>query len=285
MSTHLLIAAAYLEDLPQGTKLVLMAVADSADEHTLDAAPGLPKLRAWSGLSKSQVLRTVAQLAQSVDDGGLGYLERVEAGRFGRRAVYRVFPRGVPGIPHPSEVAARYAPSDDSAGSRPCDPSDLSESVDNPESYPQVPDSQGRTGATHRVASDAARVAPVGPLHASTSVLSSASASSNGSAPVDRPASRPSTASGFPGARQPEQSSGDTRSQRGHYDQPCPFHPDQIMPCRRCVHLASKIDPEVVEAAKERARELLHAATARPTVINGTDTTPPTAPPTEENHT
>lgn len=39
MSTHLLIAAMYLEDLPQGRKLVLAAIADSADEHTLEAAP------------------------------------------------------------------------------------------------------------------------------------------------------------------------------------------------------------------------------------------------------
>jgi len=117
VSTHLLIAAAYLEDLPQGTKLALMAIADSGDEQTLEAAPGLPKIRAWSGLSKSQALAVIAQLAKPVDKGGLGLIERLEAGRLGRRAVYRVFPNGVPPIPHPHEVAARYE-----TGSGPQDP-------------------------------------------------------------------------------------------------------------------------------------------------------------------
>lgn len=162
MSTHLLIAAAYLENLPQATKLVLMAVADSADEHTLEAAPGLPKLRAWSGLGKSQALAVVKALVEA------GWVERVEAGGRGRRAVFRVFPRGIPHIPHPDEVRDRYEP-----GSGTPDPNDVS-----PASSPSV----DKSGSIHiagsgtpdpsdgvRVRSDDVRVRPPGPLQSSTS--------------------------------------------------------------------------------------------------------------------
>jgi hypothetical protein len=212
MSTHLLIAAAYLEGLPQGRKLVLMAIADSADEHTLEAAPGLPKLRAWSGLGKSQALAIVAQLV----DGK--YLERLEAGRLGRRAVYRVFPLGVPAIPHPSEVAARYS-------------TDAAEPVDN--SAQEGP--AGRTLGSDEASS---RVRPTGPLHASTSV-SRASAASE---PVE---TRRPPASGFPGSRATaEEERGIARRARGANNVPCHVEAHaaagETMPCGRCAHAAAE---------------------------------------------
>lgn len=243
MSTHLLIAAAYLEGLPQGTKLVLMAVADSADEHTLESAPGLPKLRAWSGLGKSQALASVATLI----DGN--YLERIEAGRFGRRAVYRVFPAGVPAIPHPTEVAARYAP-----GSGPPDPTEDPEVVDD-----VVENSDDRVRPTGPIGSDEtpSRVRPTGPLHASTSV-SKGSPFSTGRQPT------PSAASGFPGSRATaEEDRGIARRARGAHDRPCPFHPDQIVPCGRCAHQAAedrRRNPDAAKQAAARIREELAAA-------------------------
>lgn len=247
MSTHLLIAAAYLEGLPQGTKLVLMAVADSADEHTLESAPGLPKLRAWSGLGKSQALASVATLI----DGN--YLERIEAGRFGRRAVYRVFPSGVPAIPHPTEVAARYAP-----GSGPPDPTDDPEVVDD-----VVENSDDRVRPTGPIGSDEtpSRVRPTGPLHASTSV-SKGSPFSTGRQPTS---SAPST--GFPGARAAsEEERGIARRARGANNVAChiPEHAaaGEIVPCGRCAYAARNADPVKIAEAKALLRANLRAGRA-----------------------
>ena len=158
MSTHLFVATAYLQTFPPAAKLVLMAITDSADEHTLLSAPGLPKLRAWSGLSKSQVLRVLADLRADTY-GGLTWIEQTEAGRQGRRATFRVFPSGVPSIPHPDEVRARYE--EDPAGSHPCDPATPVENGTDIHI-------EGRTDATlnqgSRVAFPASRVAPMRPL-------------------------------------------------------------------------------------------------------------------------
>lgn len=232
MSTHLLIAAAYVEDLDPTVKLVLMAVADSADEHTLEAAPGLPKLRAWSGRSKSQALRIVEALEAA------GYLARVEAGRAGRRAVYRVFPAGVPAIPHPDEVRDRY----------------VVPNGDNPESYPQDDAAQGRTHATLRVASEASRVAPMRPLQSSTSVSMGSSSPQSTGPGVDRPTttSRPShPRSGFPGAQWARED-GTPAPRSRNEGPPCPYHPDNRVPCPSCAAAAVAAEDAAATIAEAR---------------------------------
>ena len=245
MSTHLLIAAAYLEGLPQGRKLVLMAIADSADEHTLEAAPGLPKLRAWSGLSKGPTMAHV----KGLEDDKL--IERVEAGRLGRRAVYRVFPLGVPAIPHPGEVAARYAP--DNAG----------EPVDNSSQ-------EGPASRTLGSCPTPSRVLPAGPLHASTSVSIGATPSE----PVETRRPAP-PAPGFPGSRATaaaatEEAKGLARRARGANNVPChvPEHAaaGEVMPCGRCAWIAAedrRRNPDGHKQAIARARAAMReAATA-----------------------
>lgn len=235
MSIHALIAAAYVENLDAGRKWVLAAIADSADEFTLESAPGLPKLRAWSGLSESRTKSVVGELIAA------GYVSRIEAGRVGRRAVYRVFPQGVPAIPRPAEVAARYA---------------HSQPVDNSEN-------EGATGGTtgpggcHETPG---RVPPAVPLRASTSV----SSAQHGPGPVET--RRPAPPSpGFPGARA-SSSAHDAREERrrarGAHNVPCPIHPDDVVPCRRCAHVAANADPQVVAAARQQARQATRAARA-----------------------
>jgi hypothetical protein len=236
MSTHLLIAAAYLEDLPQATKLVLMAVADSADEHTLEAAPGLPKLRAWSGRSKSQTLAIVRKL---IDDG---YVEHLVTGRVGRRAVYRVFPAGVPAIPHPNEVAARYA--------------DDSEPVDNPPN-------EGPAGKTLDPTPGSglppSRVLPTGPLQSYPSVSTRAAPSTGAPGP------------GFPGSRATTAEERDiARRARGALNVPCPEHPDQFVPCGRCAKAANEVNPVKVAAYLAEAK----AAARRSATPTATEETP-----------
>lgn len=232
MSTHLLIAAAYLEDLPQGRKLVLMAIADSADEHTLESAPGLPKLRAWSGLSKSAAMDNVKALETS------GLIERIEAGRLGRRAVYRVFPSGVPAIPHPLEVAARYSTDTPS------------EPVDN---SPQ----EGPASRTLGSGSGPSRVLPAGPLHANPSVSSASSSLHMPQVGENRRPAPP--AAGFPGSRATaEEDRAIARRSRGAHNVPChvPAHASagEVVPCGRCAHAAANADPEKIAHARQLAR-------------------------------
>jgi hypothetical protein len=260
MSTHLLIAAAYLEGLPQGRKLVLMAIADSADEHSCESAPGLPKLRAWSGLGKSAALDAVAQLAKPVDQGGDGLIERIEAGRLGRRATYRVFPHGVPAIPHPSEVAARYLP----AGSEQPDPPVIPKDGDNPAQ-------EGPASRTLGSGNPPSRVRPAGPLHASTSV---SIAPQPPPPPVETRRPAP-PASGFPGARstnRDDDPAAVARRARGANDVPCPFHAGMIVPCGRCAHEAAKVPEE-----DRLARLAALRATARNAVAAPTDSPADTA--------
>lgn len=233
MSIHAMIAAAYLEDLDPSERLVLMAVADSCDEQTRIAAPGLPKLRAWSGVSKSQVLRLIVKLE------GRRYLHQTRQGNRGRRAEWQVFPDGVPPIPHPDEVAARYE-----TPSTPVDnPVELG-STDAP-----LIDEMGRMDpgvGSH----------PSDPFISSTSVSSARATTAGPSRPVDDAPPARST-SGFPGARKPAEQP-DPRTSRGHYTQPCPFHPDQPAGgCGRCAHAAVNSDPEKVAQAKAEARAAL----------------------------
>ncbi|GHJ28594.1 hypothetical protein TPA0910_30270 [Streptomyces hygroscopicus subsp. sporocinereus] len=103
MSIQLMVVAAYLpkEVINTTQKLVLMKIADSADDQTRLARPGLERMMAWAGVGEKQVITVVTQLV------GLGLVERVSLGRVGRRAEYRVFPYGVPPIPSTEELIER----------------------------------------------------------------------------------------------------------------------------------------------------------------------------------
>jgi hypothetical protein len=98
-----MVVAAYLpkEVINTTQKLVLMKIADSADDQTRLARPGLERMVAWAGVGEKQVITVVTQLV------GLGLVERVTIGRVGHRAEYRVFPYGVPPIPSSEELAQR----------------------------------------------------------------------------------------------------------------------------------------------------------------------------------
>ncbi len=98
-----MVVAAYLpkEVINTTQKLVLMKIADSADDQTRLARPGLERMMAWAGVGEKQVITVVTQLV------GLGLVERVTVGRVGRRAEYRVFPHGVPPIPSTEELIER----------------------------------------------------------------------------------------------------------------------------------------------------------------------------------
>lgn len=98
-----MVVAAYLpkEVINQTQKAVLMKIADSADDQTRIARPGLERMMAWAGVGEKTVVTVVTQLV------GLGLVERVTVGRVGLRAEYRVFPYGVPPIPSTEELIER----------------------------------------------------------------------------------------------------------------------------------------------------------------------------------
>ncbi|WP_324787005.1 hypothetical protein [Streptomyces sp. H51] len=108
MSIHLMVVAAYLPDdvVTQGQKLALMKICDSADDETRLSKPGLRRLRAWVGVTEKRCITIVTELVAK------GLIERVEVGKAGRRAVYRVFPMGVPAIPSNDELDARFTMAD-----------------------------------------------------------------------------------------------------------------------------------------------------------------------------
>ncbi|MER6131919.1 helix-turn-helix domain-containing protein [Streptomyces sp. NPDC001815] len=103
MSIQLMIAAAYLppDVLSQSQKLALMKIADSADDETRLARPGLTRLAAWIGVTDKRAITIVTELIAK------GLVERVEVGKAGRSAVYRVFPLGVPPTPTTPELKER----------------------------------------------------------------------------------------------------------------------------------------------------------------------------------
>ncbi|MFE2346144.1 helix-turn-helix domain-containing protein [Kitasatospora cineracea] len=106
MSIHLMLAAAYLPPEVVGNpaeKLALMKLADSADDETRLARPGIRRLAAWAGVGPKRAITLVTELVKK------GLVERVEIGKPGRAAVYRVFPAGVPRIPDNEELEARFA--------------------------------------------------------------------------------------------------------------------------------------------------------------------------------
>ncbi len=97
-----MIAAAYLppDVLSQSQKLALMKIADSADDETRLARPGLTRLAAWVGVTDKRAITIVTELIAKA------LVERVETGKAGRAAVYRVFPLGVPATPTTPELKA-----------------------------------------------------------------------------------------------------------------------------------------------------------------------------------
>ncbi|WP_314250884.1 helix-turn-helix domain-containing protein [Streptomyces kutzneri] len=103
MSIHLLVVASYLpkEEITQSQKLALQKLADSADDETRMSRPGLARLAAWVGVNEKRVITVVTELVAK------GLVERVQTGKAGRAAVYRVFPKGIPPIPSTAELKAR----------------------------------------------------------------------------------------------------------------------------------------------------------------------------------
>ncbi|MER5546515.1 hypothetical protein ACWDBP_34880 [Streptomyces sp. NPDC001233] len=94
MSIQLMWAAAHLPASivnPQ-QKLALMKICDSADDETRTAEPAVAGVAAWVGVPDGRVLTIFAELVAK------GLVERVETGRAGRAAGYRVFPHGVPAV-------------------------------------------------------------------------------------------------------------------------------------------------------------------------------------------
>jgi hypothetical protein len=71
-------------DLAPNHKLVLLAYADAAEHDGTQAYPGWERMVEMTGYSRSQVERITNELI------GLGVLERVRAGRRGRRAEFAV---------------------------------------------------------------------------------------------------------------------------------------------------------------------------------------------------
>jgi hypothetical protein len=98
-----MVVTAYLPDevVNRTQKLVLMKIADSADDQTRLARPGLERMMAWAGVGEKRVITVVTELV------GLGFVQRVQIGRVGRRAEYKVFPHGVPPVPSTEELIAR----------------------------------------------------------------------------------------------------------------------------------------------------------------------------------
>lgn len=70
--------------LPPSHKLALAAIADDASDKTNRSFPGLEKIMKWSGTGKRRALELLEDLSEH------GFIERVEAGFPGKRAVYLV---------------------------------------------------------------------------------------------------------------------------------------------------------------------------------------------------
>lgn len=98
-----MVAAAYLPSnvVNPTQKLVLMKIADSADDQTRLASPGVDRMVAWAGVGEKRVYTIVTELI------ALGLVERVQIGRAGRRAQYKVFPLMVPTIPSTEDLRER----------------------------------------------------------------------------------------------------------------------------------------------------------------------------------
>ncbi len=100
MSIHLMILASYLpKDVVNPTqKLMLQKLADSADDESRLARPGMNRMVAWVGVGEKRCITIITELVAK------GLVERVEVGRPGRAAVYRVFPLAVPEMPKADDL-------------------------------------------------------------------------------------------------------------------------------------------------------------------------------------
>lgn len=92
MSAFLYSQAGKLQ-MPQGRKLVLMAICDDASEETRIAFPGAEKLAIWGVVNDRSVKRLTEELHQE------GLIYRLGGGYAGRRREYLVFPT-------PAEIVA-----------------------------------------------------------------------------------------------------------------------------------------------------------------------------------
>ncbi|GAA2154056.1 hypothetical protein GCM10009760_52560 [Kitasatospora kazusensis] len=103
MSIHLMILASYLpKDLVNPTqKLMMQKLADSADDETRLSRPGMNRMVAWVGVGEKRCTTIITELVAK------GLVERVEVGRPGRAAVYRVFPLAVPEMPKADDLRAQ----------------------------------------------------------------------------------------------------------------------------------------------------------------------------------
>lgn len=87
MGFHLLNAAAEVTSKPS-QKLVLMCLAKEGDDRQRVSFPGVETLLKWSGLSRPQLFRVLAQLIE------LKLIEQRQRGHRGKRAEFIVFPLG-----------------------------------------------------------------------------------------------------------------------------------------------------------------------------------------------
>ncbi|MFF8769048.1 helix-turn-helix domain-containing protein [Kitasatospora sp. NPDC015120] len=103
MSIHLMLVAAYLPpDVVTPTeKLALMKICDSADDETRLSRPGAHRLSAWTGVGEKRAITLVTNLVKK------GLVERIEVGKPGRTATYRVFPLVLPTLPQAEELHER----------------------------------------------------------------------------------------------------------------------------------------------------------------------------------
>ncbi|MFD4394378.1 hypothetical protein [Kitasatospora sp. NPDC058478] len=104
MSIQLMVAAAYLPPdviSNPAEKLALMKICDSADDESRLSSPGLRRMTAWTCVSEKRTITLVTNLVEK------GLVERVEVGRPGRAALYKVFPAGVPHTPDKDELRER----------------------------------------------------------------------------------------------------------------------------------------------------------------------------------
>ncbi|MGI5399174.1 helix-turn-helix domain-containing protein [Streptomyces sp. CA-135486] len=234
MSIQLMVVAAYLpkEVINTTQKLVLMKIADSADDQTRLARPGLERMMAWAGVGEKQVITVVTQLV------GLGLVERVTVGRVGRRAEYRVFPHGVPPIPSTEELierrrAAQRAPTNprlarNAARRKPSAAARTQQDVAAREEARAAAEAASEPGLPQGNPDDApGRVA----LGEPSGLPSGNRAGSPGETP-----SLPSSSSSLPNPPTPTaDAAGEPEAERGQSQRAgCPKHAEPVSNCRGC---------------------------------------------------
>ncbi len=224
-----MVVAAYLpkEAVNKTQKLVLMKIADSADDQTRVARPGLERMMAWAGVGEKQVITVVTELV------GLGLVERVTVGRVGLRAEYRVFPHGVPPIPSTEELierrrAAQRAPKNPrlarkTARRRPSSAARTQQDVTAREGARIAADSGLPRGNPE---SDRGRVAAGEP--------SGLPEGNRAGSPGETPSLPPSSSS-LPNPPTPTADAGEPGAERGAQQRArCPKHAEPVANCRGC---------------------------------------------------